>query len=62
MIDANTFKAATGVAPEQDDLERCNCQMAGTIGHLMCGWDQKRNLPNFWPTLLHNEGEPTDGR
>lgn len=43
------FKAATGMAPEQDDLERCNCDKAGKLGHFMCGWDAKRDLPNFWP-------------
>lgn len=49
-IDAATFEAATGMAPEQDDLERCNCPLAGQIGHLMCGWDDTRNMPNFIPS------------
>jgi hypothetical protein len=48
-IDAKTFKRATGFAPKDDDLERCNCKKAGEITHSMCGWDYERNLPNFWP-------------
>jgi hypothetical protein len=41
------FKAATGRLPEQDDLDRCNCNQAGQIGHFCCGWDAKANLPRF---------------
>lgn len=48
-IDAKTFKEATGCVPQQDDLVRCNCEKAGQILHQMCGWDEERNLPNFWP-------------
>ncbi len=44
------FKAATGVDPVDDDLERCNCKKAGEAAHWMCGWDEKRNLPVFWPS------------
>ncbi len=43
------FRIATGFPPERDDLERCNCDKAGQIGHFRCGWDEKRDLPNFWP-------------
>ena len=52
MIDKITrqdFWMATGLCPEQDDLERCNCKKVGKIGHFLCGWDDERNLPNFWP-------------
>lgn len=48
-VTRSQFKAATSFSPEQDDLERCNCDKAGQLGHFMCGWDEKRNLPNFWP-------------
>lgn len=41
------FKACTGYDPKDDDLERCNCDRAGQIGHFLCGWDKKRNMPNF---------------
>lgn len=50
-ITAKKFKAATGVAPEQDDLERCNCKRAGEPAHSMCGWDDVRDLPFFWPKI-----------
>lgn len=46
-ITAEQFEAAVGHAPDQDDLERCNCPKAGEIGHIHCGWDHKRNLPEF---------------
>lgn len=47
MITAEMFEKATGHEPEQDDLERSNCSQAGLIGHRMCGWNAKANLPNF---------------
>lgn len=48
-ITAQHYLDATGVAPEQDDLERCNCDKVGQTGHSMCGWNWYRNMPNFWP-------------
>jgi hypothetical protein len=47
MISAEQYEAAVGHAPEQDDLDRSNCDKAGQIGHSQCGWDHKRNLPEF---------------
>ena len=47
MITAEQYKQATGEAPENDDLERCNCQRAGTPGHFSCGWNSRANLPVF---------------
>ena len=49
MITAEHFKKITGFDPEQDDLERSNCERAGQFGHYMCGWDIKRDMPNFIP-------------
>lgn len=46
-ITAEKFKEATGREPEDDDLERCNCGKAGQMGHFMCGWNSKLNLPVF---------------
>jgi hypothetical protein len=46
-ITAEQFEAATGHAPKDDDLERCNCDKAGQIAHTQCGWDHARNLPEF---------------
>jgi hypothetical protein len=50
-ITAAMFKKATGCKPEQDDLERCNCDKAGTLLHQYCGWDEETNLPKFWPKM-----------
>lgn len=47
MITAEQFKQATGHEPEQDDLERSNCPLAGQIAHSCCGWDHGLNLPVF---------------
>lgn len=41
------FRAATGRAPEDDDLERSNCLKAGELGHWCCGWDHELDLPVF---------------
>lgn len=47
MIDAATFKEATGSDPKDDDLARCNCPKAGEIGHQWCGWNSVKNMPVF---------------
>ena len=47
MITAAKFKKATGHAPKDDDLERCNCPRAGEIGHASCGWDHDMGQPEF---------------
>lgn len=49
MITREMFVNALGFEPEQDDLDRCNCKMAGELGHFFCGWDGNRNKPNFIP-------------
>ena len=54
LITAEMFKEATGHEPEQDDLERCNCQQAGSPMHMYCGWNYKANLPIF---MDRDEGE-----
>ena len=46
-IAAKYFKEATGREPEQDDLERSNCNKAGHPFHSCCGWDWELNLPKF---------------
>lgn len=43
LITAEYFKHATGREPQQDDLERSNCKLAGQIGHAQCGWNWKLN-------------------
>ena len=44
---AQEFEARTGYAPAQDDLDRVNCEEAGTVGHLCCGWCEKHDGPMF---------------
>ena len=41
------FEKRTTYKPEQDDLERANCEQAGTIGHWSCGWCVKHDKPRF---------------
>jgi len=53
MIDAKKFQEATGRPPEQDDLERCNCDQEGQIGHLCCGWCPDCDMPRFECGHLH---------
>lgn len=49
------FLARVGHEPVDDDLERCNCPLAGQIGHSMCGWDDERDLPRFIAVALPEE-------
>ncbi len=37
-ITEQKFKEATGFDAENDDIERCNCNQAGTFAHEYCGW------------------------
>lgn len=48
-ITRDKFLSCVGTEPIQDDLERCNCDQAGNSGHHQCGWDHKRDMPNFIP-------------
>ena len=36
-----------GLIPEHDDLERVNCPLEGTIGHLHCGVCTIHHKPRF---------------
>lgn len=45
-IDAKKFREMTGKNPVHDDLDRCNCPKAGSLGHLSCGICE-HNLPVF---------------
>jgi len=47
MITREQFTKAVGCEPEQDDLDRCNCPLAGQLTHSLCGWDDELNLPRF---------------
>ena len=46
-ITAEMFEKATGQEPVQDDLARVNCERAGEIGHMDCGWCTFHNKPHF---------------
>jgi hypothetical protein len=37
VVDEVAYEVLTGFAPENDDLERANCENAGETGHLACG-------------------------
>lgn len=36
-MNAKEFEQVTGYPPQDDDLERANCEHAGSFGHLDCG-------------------------
>ena len=36
-MNAEEFHERTGSMPENDDLDRVNCEQAGEIGHSQCG-------------------------
>lgn len=55
MIASQDFIAATGREPQRDDLERCNCPLAGRLGHWMCGWNKDQNKPQFEVGIMRNE-------
>lgn len=46
-ITKKRFKEATGVNPRQDDMSRVNCEAAGAIGHMSCGWCAGCDRPKF---------------
>jgi len=46
-ITEDYFLEKVGRAPKNDDLERCNCELAGEAGHFMCGWCNLCDLPRF---------------
>jgi hypothetical protein len=55
-ITAEQFVQATGREPEMDDLDRCNCPLAGQLGHWFCGWDAEANLPVFMTGRMVSPG------
>lgn len=42
------FREITGQQPDHDDLERVNCERAGTILHETCGWCPTHDQPAWW--------------
>jgi hypothetical protein len=41
------FIAAVGRKPEQDEMERVNCDQAANIGHNYCGWCNLHDKPRL---------------
>jgi hypothetical protein len=58
-ITRDRFFAATGREPMQDDLDRCNCRLAGRHGHTCCGWNETLDKPQFDVGPV-NRGEEAD--
>lgn len=54
------FEKRTGRPPEHDDLERVNCDAAGSDGHRMCGWCVKHDAP-FFECLCGDEARGAPG-
>jgi hypothetical protein len=54
------FIARVGHEPINDDLERCNCDKAGTFGHWGCGWNEEHDLPQFMVGLPEISSEPDE--
>lgn len=46
-IVAAAFERLFGRVPEQDDLHRVNCSMAGSVGHMQCGVCVEHDQPRF---------------
>lgn len=46
-MDENLFKEQVGREPVDDELERCNCQEVGRVGHQLCGWCMDHKIPRF---------------
>ncbi len=46
-ITKKMFIEMTGRKPQDDDLERCNCNLVGNIGHWSCGICLEHNKPRF---------------
>ena len=46
-ITAEEFLQVTGNEPSDDDIDRCNCDEIGEVGHQSCGWNEEEQLPNW---------------
>jgi hypothetical protein len=61
VITVAKFIQTTGREPENDDMERVNCAVAGSVGHFFCGWDHRADRPVFETGGRHICGELEDG-
>ena len=46
-MNTQTYLELTGQLPMNDDLDRVNCEHAGEVGHIFCGWCPIHNCPRF---------------
>ena len=46
-MDEKEYKDKVGHSPENDELERVNCQLHGAPGHYFCGWCEKHDKPRY---------------
>lgn len=51
IVTEELFEQLVGCKPIEDDLERCNCEKAGSVGHQSCGWNAETNLPVFMGSM-----------
>ena len=49
------FIERVGREPENDDLERCNCDCGNVVGHMMCGWCEAHDKPRFICACMPND-------
>jgi len=47
-MNAEEFEQKTGNKPIDDDLKRVNCRWVGQVGHWLCGWCSRCDLPMFY--------------
>jgi len=47
MYSREDFYQMVGKYPEYDDLDRLNCDKAGTPGHMCCGYCKIHEVPMF---------------
>ena len=47
QVTVEEFEEVVGHLPERDDLDRANCNVAGAVGHYLCGWCGDCDLPRF---------------
>jgi hypothetical protein len=50
-MNAEQFEKLTRHAPENDDLERVNCDTPGVLGHDSCGVCERCGWPRFIPNF-----------
>lgn len=55
-MNATEFEALVGRPPQEDDLERANCTLAGSSGHHQCGVCPGCQHPRFLCFCSRREG------